>query len=83
MATADDTTVGKPILNNSLVMGEFEPAEVAPCALDKLDKKDRDFTHVRHMFATDEQYDIFCMLPGGTHVKQLILDELLPKPDQK
>lgn len=63
--------------NNELVLGEFDPAEVQPCALDKLNKEDQDFTHMRHIFANRDQYDLFCMLPGGTNIKQQIIDDYL------
>lgn len=63
--------------NNELVLGEFDPAEVQPCALDKLNKEDQDFTHMRHIFANRDQYDLFCMLPGGTNIKQRIIDDYL------
>lgn len=69
--------------NNALVLGEFDPAEVTPCALDKLTKHDKDFTHVRHHFANDDQYALFCMLPGGDQVKQLIIDDYLQSTNQK
>lgn len=69
--------------NNRLVMGEFEPEEVARSPLDNLNKQDRDYTHVRHLFATDEQYDIFCMLPGGTKVKDLIISDFLDGEDRR
>lgn len=66
-----------------VVADEFTPDEIAPCALDKLNKHDRDFTHVRHLFASSDQYDMFCMLPGGTEVKQLIVDDFLKQSDQQ
>jgi hypothetical protein len=69
--------------SDGLVMGEFDPAEVTRSPLDNINKKDRDYTHVRHLFATDEQYDIFCMLPGGTQVKELIISDFLDGEDQR
>ena len=76
MSSHDTAPTSEPS-NNALVLGEFDPAEVAPSALDKLNKPDRDFTHVRHIFASEDQYSMFCMLPGGTDVKQLIIDDYL------
>ena len=52
---------------------EFTDDEIKPCALDSIKKKGRDYTHVRHVFATDEQYELFCMLPGGDSIRDLIL----------
>lgn len=75
--SSHDTAPASEPGNNALVMGEFDPDEVAPSALDKLNKPDRDFTHVRHIFASEDQYSLFCMLPGGTDVKQLIIDDFL------
>jgi len=69
--------------DGGLVMGEFDASEVARSPLDNINKKDRDYTHVRHLFATGEQYDLFCMLPGGDKVKDLILSDLLDGEDQR
>lgn len=77
MSSHDTTAPAYDPGHNALVLDEFDPAEVAPSALDKLNKPDRDFTHVRHIFASEDQYSMFCMLPGGTDVKQLIIDDYL------
>jgi hypothetical protein len=69
--------------NNSLVMGEFDPSEVERTPLDNLNKKDRDYTYVRHLFVTDDQYDLFCMLPGGNQVKDLIVSDFLGGEDRR
>lgn len=75
--SSHDTDLASEPCDTTLVMGEFDPAEVAPSALDKLNKPDRDYTHMRHIFASEDQYSMFCMLPGGTDVKQLIIDDYL------
>ena len=64
------------IKNNQLVLGEFHPDETKPCALDNLNRKDKDYSHVRHQFVNDDQYDLFCRLPGGNAVKAKIIEEL-------
>lgn len=69
--------------NSRIDVGEFDPSELTRSPLDNLDKKDRDYTHVRHLFVTGEQYDIFCMLPGGNKVKDLIISDLLDGEDQR
>ena len=62
---------------NELVLGEFTEDEVAYCALDKLNKSDKDYTHIKHKFVNEEQYEFFCQLPGGTEVKERIVNELM------
>lgn len=84
VSTPPTTPVAAPADdNNRLALGEFTSDEVARSPLDNLNKKDRDYTHVRHVFATDEQYDIFCMLPGGTAVKDLIISDFLGGEDKR
>ena len=59
-----------------LIDNEFTPDEVLRGPLDKLHKRDRDYTFARHLFANDDQYGFFCMLPGGDAVKDRVLHTL-------
>ena len=69
----DHVVIVPPSSPPILIDGEFEPSEVERGPLDTLHKRDRDYTHVRHMFANDDQYGFFCMLPGGDAVKERVL----------
>ena len=59
--------------DNGLVLNEFTDEEVAPCALDTINREERDYTQWKHLFVNTEQYAFFLQLPGGDDVKAQIL----------
>ena len=65
---------------NEAVQLEFTEEEMKPCALDKLNAPTRDFSSIRHKFVSNDQYDLFCMLPGTDETKLAILDALSSTP---
>ena len=61
------------------VEDEYNPEEIKRGALDNLNKKEPTYEEVRHLFANDDQFQLFRMLPGGVEVKHKILTEALNK----
>lgn len=63
------------ISDETLVLGEFNEAEVEPCVLDGYGKVERTYKEWKHLFVNEDQFNFFMMLPGGEEVKAKILRE--------
>ena len=53
---------------------EFTEKEIERSALDNYGRKDRSYIELKHRFTSEEQYELFCMLPGGNAVKHAIVN---------
>jgi hypothetical protein len=59
---------------------EYSAEELTPGPLDKYGKKDQDYTPIKHLFRNDDQYQLFCMLPGGDDIKYKVLQTFIKNP---
>ena len=73
----DDVDGGMDMGTVMIENERFLASELEEGALDRINKQDRDYTQYRHLFKNEQQYDLFQRLPGGTQVKNTILQTLL------